>query len=84
MKLSMLSLAAVIGFTVTSPVTFEARADHGSYTVSGSGRRKQVVLSAGGNILDMVISMLDTENMDNNYVHGDGNIQDLANFGVLN
>jgi hypothetical protein len=36
------------------------RADRGSYTVSGLGSRKQAILNAGGNTLDLAIAMLET------------------------
>jgi hypothetical protein len=42
----------------------------GSYTVSGLGYRKQAILNAGGNTLDMAIAMLETENMQTNYAYG--------------
>ncbi len=46
------------------------RQDRGSYTVNGLGSRKQAILSAGGNTLDLAIAMLETENMQTNYAYG--------------
>lgn len=34
-------------------------ADRGSYTVSGLSQRKQEILRAGGNTMDMAIAMLE-------------------------
>ena len=48
-----------------------AAGDRGSYTVSGLGSRKQAILSAGGNTLDMAIAMLETENMEADYAYGE-------------
>lgn len=45
-------------------------ADRGSYTVSGLGTRKQAILKAGGNTLDLAIAMLETDNMGTDYVYG--------------
>ncbi|KAH8597457.1 hypothetical protein B0O99DRAFT_650849 [Bisporella sp. PMI_857] len=59
------------------------RASSGSYTVSGLGSRKQAVLSAGGNSLDLAIAMLETENMSTNYAYGDNKVNDAANFGIF-
>jgi hypothetical protein len=48
-----------------------ARQDRrGSYTVSGLGARKQAILNAGGNSLDLAIAMLETERMSTDYVYG--------------
>lgn len=47
------------------------RADRGSYTVSGLGSRKQAILNAGGNTLDMAIAMLETERMSTDYTYGE-------------
>lgn len=83
MKLSILSFVAITSLTAASPVALDARADRGSYTVSGLGSRKQQVLNAGGNSLDLAIAMLETDNMNTNYVYGDGKTQDAANFGIF-
>jgi hypothetical protein len=49
----------------------EARQDkRGSYMVSGLGARKQAILNAGGNTLDLAIAMLETERMQTNYAYG--------------
>ncbi|KAJ5692707.1 hypothetical protein N7462_002130 [Penicillium macrosclerotiorum] len=57
--------------------------DRGSYTVSGLGARKQAVLSAGGNTLDIAIAMLETETMTTDYTYGDGKTGDSTNFGIF-
>ncbi len=46
------------------------RADRGSYTVAGLGSRKQAILGAGGNTLDLAIAMLETEKMTTDYTYG--------------
>ncbi|CAH0025055.1 unnamed protein product [Clonostachys rhizophaga] len=67
-----------------SPVDIEIRADdRGSYTVAGLGTRKQAVLTAGGNTLDLAIAMLETENMGTDYAYGDKKTYDSANFGIF-
>lgn len=48
----------------------EARADRGRETISGLGHRKQAILHAGGNSLDLAIAMLETKNMGTDYVYG--------------
>jgi hypothetical protein len=54
-----------------NPADVEIRADdRGSYTVAGLGTRKQAVLTAGGNTLDLAIAMLETENMGTDYAYG--------------
>ncbi|KAH8680387.1 hypothetical protein BGZ61DRAFT_395717 [Ilyonectria robusta] len=58
-------------------------ADRGSYTVSGLGTRKQAILKAGGNTLDLAIAMLETDNMGTDYVYGDAKTLDSANFGIF-
>ncbi|KAF3038540.1 hypothetical protein E8E12_008412 [Didymella heteroderae] len=61
-----------------------AREDRrGSYTVSGLGSRKQAILKAGGNTLDIAIAMLETEGMQTNYAYGDNKSYDAANFGLF-
>ncbi|KAL2866227.1 glycoside hydrolase family 134 protein [Aspergillus lucknowensis] len=57
--------------------------DRGSYTVPGLGERKQAVLNAGGNTLDLAIAMLETETMTTDYVYGDAKTEDAANFGLF-
>lgn len=47
-----------------------APGDRGSYTVSGLGARKQAILNAGGNTLDLAIAMLETEHMKTDYAYG--------------
>lgn len=48
----------------------EARDDRGSETISGLGNRKQAILNAGGNTLDLAIAMLETKNMGTDYAYG--------------
>lgn len=55
----------------------------GCYTVSGLGSRKQAILNAGGDVLDLASAMLETENMRTNYAYGDNKTGDAANFGVF-
>ncbi|MFW6725010.1 carbohydrate-binding domain-containing protein [Streptomyces sp. MAR4 CNY-716] len=55
----------------------------GSYTVSGLGSRKQAVRSAGGDVLDLAVAMLETENMSTSYAYGDNKTYDAANFGIF-
>ncbi|KAI9039719.1 glycoside hydrolase family 134 protein [Aspergillus affinis] len=57
--------------------------DRGSYTVSGLGSRKQAVLDAGGNTMDLAIAMLETDNMTTDYTYGDGKTGDSTNFGIF-
>ncbi len=51
-------------------VASAAPGDRGSYTVSGLGSRKQAILNAGGNTLDIAIAMLETERMTTDYAYG--------------
>jgi hypothetical protein len=66
-NLVALSLAAAAVAVPVSEQTGSAaiaeRADRGSYTVSGLGSRKQAILNAGGNTLDLAIAMLEDEYM---------------------
>ena len=63
--------AGPVDTTPTSNGNLHAREDkRGSYTVSGLGSRKQAILNAGGNTLDLAIAMLETEKMQTNYVYG--------------
>ncbi|MFI5915709.1 carbohydrate-binding domain-containing protein [Dactylosporangium sp. NPDC051541] len=55
----------------------------GSYSVSGLGSRKQQVLNAGADTLDLAIAMLETENMGTGYAYGDNKTGDAANFGIF-
>lgn len=59
--LALLSLAAIAS---------AAPGDRGSYTVSGLGSRKQAILNAGGNTLDIAIAMLETERLSTDYAYG--------------
>jgi hypothetical protein len=51
-------------------VASAASGDRGSYTVPGLGSRKQAILNAGGNTLDLAIAMLETERMSTDYTYG--------------
>ncbi len=55
----------------------------GSYTISGLGARKQQVLHAGANTLDLAVAMLETNTIQANYTYGDGKTGDSANFGIF-
>lgn len=48
-----------------------APGDRGHYTVSGLGTRKQAILNAGGNTLDLAIAMLEDEHMQTDYTYGE-------------
>jgi hypothetical protein len=47
------------------------QSDRGEYTVSGLGSRKQAILNAGGNTLDLALAMLETDTMTTNYAYGE-------------
>lgn len=64
-------------------VAWAAPGDRGSYTVSGLGSRKQAILNAGGNTLDIAIAMLETERMQTNYAYGKLHAPLLAKFKAL-
>lgn len=53
-----LSFLLAVPFALGSVV--QPRDNRGSYTVSGLGERKQAVLNAGGNTMDLAIAMLET------------------------
>ncbi|RKK71285.1 hypothetical protein BFJ69_g11133 [Fusarium oxysporum] len=74
------SLLTVISLVSAS---LAATGDRGSYTVSGLGARKQAILNAGGNTLDLAIAMLEDEHMSTDYKYGDGKTLDAANFGLF-
>jgi hypothetical protein len=68
-----LLIAPILALPTTSIDTRSLlKRDSGSYTVSGLGARKQAVISAGGNVFDIAIAMLETENMKTDYTYGDG------------
>ncbi|KAI0534590.1 hypothetical protein GGR58DRAFT_516014 [Xylaria digitata] len=70
MRFPTLSLVLLAGAANASPVTGIARRqDRGQYTVSGLGSRKQAILNAGGNTLDLAIAMLETETMTTDYAY---------------
>jgi hypothetical protein len=63
------------------------------YMVKGLGKRKKLLIQSGGNLFDMAVAMLETENMlaipSANYPFGDkypnGHLKtgDAANFGIF-
>jgi hypothetical protein len=55
----------------------------GSYAVGGLGARKQAIIRAGGDSLDLAVAMLETDNMGTNYAYGDNKRDDASNFGVF-
>ncbi|KAL2856847.1 hypothetical protein BJX68DRAFT_263379 [Aspergillus pseudodeflectus] len=79
----LLSAVLTLGALAAPHDEMAKRADRGSYTVSGLGSRKQAILNAGGNTLDLAIAMLETETMTTNYVYGDAKTYDAANFGLF-
>ncbi|KAJ6184401.1 hypothetical protein N7519_005702 [Penicillium mononematosum] len=88
MKFSLSCVAALFAATVlATPVSndvLEKRDVRGHYTVSGLGARKQAILKAGGNTLDIAIAMLEIEDMNTaHYPYGDAKTQDAANFGLF-
>jgi hypothetical protein len=76
MQLSNLFALALAATAMAAPASdvatpaVEKRADRGSYTVSGLGSRKQAILNAGGNTLDIAIAMLEDEHMSTGYAYG--------------
>jgi hypothetical protein len=70
LTLGLAAVAAAVPVSEEATAALTPRADRGSYTVSGLGSRKQAILNAGGNTLDLAIAMLETENMSTNYAYG--------------
>ena len=62
--------ASPVSVTEAKGVVAARQSDRGSYTVSGLGSRKQAILNAGGNTLDLAIAMLETERMSTDYSYG--------------
>ncbi|KAE8353186.1 hypothetical protein BDV28DRAFT_157230 [Aspergillus coremiiformis] len=61
-----------------------ARQDRrGTEQISGLGSRKQQIIQAGGNTMDLAVAMLETTNMGTDYVYGDGKTGDSTNFGIF-
>ncbi|KAG7291483.1 hypothetical protein NEMBOFW57_001502 [Staphylotrichum longicolle] len=83
LTLGLAAAVAAVPVSEEANAALTTRADRGSYTVSGLGSRKQAILKAGGNTLDLAIAMLETENMSTGYTYGDGKTQDAANFGLF-
>jgi hypothetical protein len=70
LAVALTASAAAVPVSSDDTSLVEKRADRGSYTVSGLGSRKQAILNAGGNTLDIAIAMLETERMSTDYVYG--------------
>jgi hypothetical protein len=76
MHLSNLFALALAATAMAAPASdaatpaLEKRQDRGSYTVGGLGSRKQAILNAGGNTLDLAIAMLEDERMSTGYAYG--------------
>jgi hypothetical protein len=76
MQLSNLFALALAATAMAAPASdaatpaVEKRQDRGSYTVGGLGSRKQAILNAGGNTLDLAIAMLEDEHMSTGYAYG--------------
>jgi hypothetical protein len=56
----LLTSLAILGTLAAPSDPINKRADRGSETVWGLGQRKQAILNAGGNTLDLAIAMLET------------------------
>lgn len=56
----LVSSVLALGALADPSAQMDKRADRGSYTVPGLGQRKQAILNAGGNTLDLAIAMLET------------------------
>jgi hypothetical protein len=87
-SLLSLPLLASLSLTLATPISnpkssLSPRDDRGSYIVPRLGARKQTVLGAGGNDLDIAIAMLETENVGTDYAYGDNTVVDSANFGIF-
>ncbi|KAE8373411.1 hypothetical protein BDV26DRAFT_285137 [Aspergillus bertholletiae] len=79
LSLNLLLLPMALGAAIGAR---DAR--RGNYAVQGLGERKQAIMSAGGNTMDMAIAMLETEKMDTStYPYGDGKTGDATNFGIF-
>lgn len=70
LTLGLAAAVAAVPVSEEANAVLTTRADRGSYTVSGLGSRKQAILKAGGNTLDLAIAMLETENMSTGYTYG--------------
>ncbi|KAG2199504.1 uncharacterized protein EV154DRAFT_201590 [Mucor mucedo] len=55
----------------------------GTETIQGLGKRKQEILNNGGGVYDLAIAMLETTDLNTDYVYGDGKTGDSANFGIF-
>jgi hypothetical protein len=82
---TILRMIVLLAVTVlpAHPAPAPAVGDHGSYPVPGLGARKQAVIAAGGNSLDLAVAMLETEHMQADYSYGDGKTGNAANFGIF-
>ncbi|KDQ11869.1 hypothetical protein BOTBODRAFT_34959 [Botryobasidium botryosum FD-172 SS1] len=82
LSLSLLSVATPTP-TYDAPLPARSVGRNGYYTVSGLGSRKRAITSCGGNVLDIAIGMLETDNLGTNYAYGDNKSSDSANFGIF-
>jgi hypothetical protein len=80
---TILRMIVLLAVTVLPAPTTPVVSDRGSYAVPGLGSRKQAVLAAGANSLDLAIAMLETEHMTPDYPYGDGKTGYAANFGIF-
>ncbi|KAB8067769.1 hypothetical protein BDV29DRAFT_163033 [Aspergillus leporis] len=82
MKLSLNLLLLPLALGAAISVRDDAR--RGTQTVKGLGERKQEIVKAGGNTMDMAIAMLESDAMDaSTYPYGDGKTGDATNFGIF-
>ncbi|RCI00777.1 hypothetical protein CU097_015794 [Rhizopus azygosporus] len=70
-------------FFLTLSLAAAATTDRGSYIVPNLGKRKQEILSSGGEVLDLAIAMLESDHMITDYAYGDNKSGDAANFGIF-
>lgn len=70
LALALTASAAAVPLSDEATSALTKRQDRGSYTVSGLGSRKQAILNAGGNTLDLAIAMLEDERMSTGYIYG--------------
>ncbi|KAF7597386.1 hypothetical protein BBP40_006328 [Aspergillus hancockii] len=82
MKLSLNLLLLPLALGAAIGVRDEGR--RGNSTVKRLGERKQEIIKAGGNTMDLAIAMLENDHMDpSTYPYGDGKTGDATNFGIF-
>jgi hypothetical protein len=81
--LALLGTLGALAVMVIPWLTTTVPTDRGSHPVPGLALRKQQLLAAGGNSLDMAVAMLETDTMTAQYPYGDGKRDDAANFGIF-